>query len=100
MPRPRKCRRVGCEPEVTYFKPAGIPLRQLTESEITVDELEAIKLVDCEEMEQINASKKMEISQPTLHRLLRSGRKKVAQALTKGQAIKIRGGDYYVKKMR
>jgi predicted DNA-binding protein (UPF0251 family) len=98
MPRPRICRRVACEPGVTYFKPAGIPLRDLTESELGIDELEAIRLVDFEEMEQIAASKKMEISQPTLHRLLRSGRKKVAQALIRGQAIKIRGGDYYIKK--
>jgi len=98
MPRPRKCRRVASEPEVTYFKPAGIPLRELNELEIAVDELEAIKLVDFEEMEQIAASKKMGISQPTLHRLLRCGRKKIAQALTKGYAIKIRGGEYYIKK--
>jgi predicted DNA-binding protein (UPF0251 family) len=98
MPRPRKCRRVACEPGVTYFKPAGVPLRELSESEISIDELEAIKLVDFEEMEQIAASKRMEISQPTLHRLLRSGRKKVAQALIKGQAIKIRGGEYYIEK--
>lgn len=96
MPRPIKCRRVACEPGVTYFKPAGIPLRDLAESELSIDELEAIKLVDFEEMEQIAASKKMEISQPTLHRLLRSGRKKVAQALIKGQAIKISGGRYFI----
>jgi len=100
MPRPRKCRRVACEPEVTYFKPAGIPLRQLTESEITIDELEALKLVDFEELEQTAASKKMNISQPTLHRLLTSARKTLAEALVKGQAIKIRGGNYYIKKMR
>lgn len=98
MPRPRKCRRVACEPDVTYFKPAGVPLRELSESEVSIDELEAIKLVDFGEMGQVSASKKMEISQPTLHRLLRSARKKVAQALISGQAIKIKGGDYYIKK--
>lgn len=100
MPRPRKCRRVACEPEVTYFKPAGIPLRDLAESLVSIDELEAIKLVDFQGMEQIAASQKMGISQPTLHRLLSGGRKKVAEALIKGQAIKIRGGDYYIKKTR
>jgi len=98
MPRPRKCRRVSGEPEVTYFKPAGVPLRELEEIEITIDELEALKLVDLGELEQTEASKKMKISQPTLHRLLVSARKKIACALANGNAIKINGGDYYISK--
>jgi len=98
MPRPRKCRRVLCEPEVTYFKPAGVPLRELEELEITIDELEAIRLVDSEEKDQITASKNMGISQPTLHRLLISARKKIADALANGCAIKINGGNYYISK--
>lgn len=73
-------------------------MRELSESEVTVDELEALKLVDFKELEQTAASKKMNISQPTLHRLLTSARKKVAEALVKGQAIKIKGGEYYIKK--
>jgi predicted DNA-binding protein (UPF0251 family) len=98
MPRPIKCRRVSFEPEVTYFKPAGIPLRELKELEIGVDELEALKLVDFGGLGQTAASKKMGISQPTLNRLLASVRRKIAEALAKGLAIKIRGGSYYVKK--
>jgi predicted DNA-binding protein (UPF0251 family) len=98
MPRPIKCRRISCEPEVTYFKPAGVPLMRLSESEITLDELEALKLVDFEELEQTAASKRMRISQPTLHRLLKSARRKIAEALVRGQAIKIKGGNYSIKK--
>jgi len=98
MPRPRKCRRVSCEPQVTYFKPAGVPLRELEELEITIDELEAIRLVDSIKKDQIAASKNMGISQPTLHRLLLSARKKIADALANGYAIKINGGNYYISK--
>ena len=39
----------------------------------------------------------MDISQPTFHRLLEAGRKKLAEALVKGKAIKIEGGDYIIK---
>lgn len=96
--RPRKCRRVSEEPQVTYFKPAGVPLRELQELEISIDELESLKLVDYQELEQTEASRKMKISQPTLHRLLVSARKKVSEALANGCAIKIHGGDYYISK--
>jgi len=94
MPRPRICRRIFFEPKVTFFKPAGVLLRNLDECVLTKDELEAVRLIDLEQMPQEKAAKKMKISQPTLSRLLRSGRKKLADAIVKGKAIKIQGGDY------
>jgi len=45
-------------------------------------------------MEQIEAAKKMDISQPTFNRLLASARKKIADALVNGKAIRIEGGIY------
>lgn len=97
MPRPRLCRRVASEPETTYFKPAGVPLRELEESIITVDEFEAIRLKDLEELEQEESATKMGISQPTFHRLILSARKKIADALVNGKAIKIEGGNFSLK---
>ena len=94
MPRPRRCRRVRFEPSTTYFKPAGIPIRSLEEVVLTVDEIEAIRLKDGEGMSQEQAAEKMNISQPTFFRLLDSARKKIADAITNGKAIKIEGGDY------
>ncbi len=94
MPRPRICRRVGLEPDVTYFKPAGVPIRQLEEVILAVDEFEAIRLKDLEGLEQGEASKKMNISQPTFFRLLDSARKKIADAIINGKAIRIEGGKY------
>lgn len=94
MPRPRLCRRVGFEPGVTYFKPRGIPISELEESRLTVDEFEAVRLKDLEGLEQEEAAKKMNISQPTFHRLVLSARKKIADAIVNGKAIKIEGGNY------
>ena len=66
----------------------------LKETVLSFDELEAIRLVDSEGMEQSKAGKKMKISQSTLSRLLREGRKKLADAIIQGNAIKIQGGNF------
>ena len=94
MPRPRICRRVSCEPGVTYFKPRGVPLARLENVDLTIDEFEAIRLKDLEQLEQTVAAEKMQISQPTFHRVLESARKKVADALIHGKAIRIEGADH------
>jgi len=74
---------------VYYFKPRGIPLRELEEVILLPDELEALKLHEVDGLEQIAASEKMKISQPTFARLLGSANKKIAEAIIKGKAIKI-----------
>ena len=94
MVRPRRCRRIGFRPEVNYFKPAGIRLIELEESTLTMEELESIRLKDVLNLEQSEAAKKMDISQPTFHRLLNEARKKIADALVNGKAIKIEGGNF------
>jgi len=94
MPRPRRIRRIAFQPDVTYFKPVGVPLLGLNEISLSFDEVEAIRLIDSEGIEQIKASKKMKISQSTLSRLLKQGRKKLADAIIKGNAIRIQGGNF------
>ncbi|MDD4307419.1 MAG: DUF134 domain-containing protein [Thermoplasmata archaeon] len=83
-------------PEVQFFKPAGVPLRTLQVIELTVDELETLRLVDIEGLTQEDASVKMGISRRTFWNDLMSARRKVAFALVNGQAIQIRGGAYSV----
>jgi predicted DNA-binding protein (UPF0251 family) len=100
MPRPRIRRRIACHPHVTYFKPAGIRLTNLKEAILTLEEYEAIRLVDLEGTPQVKAAKQMNISQPTLSRLLVSGRKKLADAIIHGKSIKIHGGDYKLSRKR
>jgi len=94
MPRPRRRRRVRFEPSITFFRPEGIRKIDLEESILTVDEFEAVRLKDLEGLDQEKAAKKMNISQPTFHRLIKSARKKIADSLVKGKAIKIKGGVY------
>ena len=94
MVRPIRTRRIFFQPDVTYFKPAGIPIINLKETILNFDELEAIRLIDSERMQQNKAGKNMKISQSTLSRLLKTGRKKLADAIINGQAIKIKGGNF------
>lgn len=94
MPRPRLCRRVAAEPDTTYFKPAGIRLVDLEELMLRVEEYEAVRLKDLQGLEQEECATRMGISQPTFHRLISSARKKIADAIVNGKAIKIHGGNY------
>ena len=94
MPRPRRLRRVGFFPGTTYFKPSGVRLTELEDVVLTVDEFEAVRLKDFLQMDQEKSAKKMNISQPTFHRLVLCARKKMADALVNGKAIKIEGGMY------
>ena len=94
MARPVKWRRVALIPQVGYFKPAGIPLRALEEVGLTVEEVEAIRLRDVEGLQQEECAERMHISRPTFHRVLGSARRKVADALINGKAIRIEGGNF------
>jgi len=68
-------------------------MRDLEEIVLLPDELEALKLHEVDGLEQIEASEKMKISQPTFARLLGCAHQKIAQAIIKGKAIRIEGGD-------
>lgn len=94
MSRPFKCRRVCFVPGVTYFKPAGIPLRFLEENCLSLEETEAIRLRDREHLEQVECARKMNISRSTFQRVLASARRKVADSLLAGKALRIEGGNY------
>ena len=98
MPRPRKCRRVNSEPNIKYFKPTGIPLRDLLEVYLPLDGFEAIRLADFEGLSQEEAAEKMSVSRQTFGRILGNARQTVARALVEGIALKIHGGEYSLDK--
>ena len=100
MPRPIKWRRVGFVPEVTYFKPTGIPMRALEAVSLSIEELEAIRLKDMEGLQQEECAQGMGISRPTFHRVLGSARSKIANALVNGKAIRIEGGNFEMARHR
>ncbi len=89
MPRPRGKRHILFSAEVTYFKPQGIPLRQLETVEISAEELEVLRLKHITKYSQEECAQKMKTSQSTIQRLLSSGMQKVSEALTSGKAIRI-----------
>ena len=90
MPRPKIPRKLRFNPDVLYFKPRGIPLRALEEVVLNHDEVEALKLHDVDDLEQTEAAKKMNISQPTFGRILDGAYKKIAKAIIFGKAIRIK----------
>jgi predicted DNA-binding protein (UPF0251 family) len=91
-------RRVDYVPGITFFKPAGVPMAQLQETRISVEEAEAIRLKDLEGLEQEECAQKMNISRSTFARILLSARQKTAEALLNGKAIRIEGGNYELTK--
>ena len=92
MSRPIKCRHVQCTPDAVYFKPRAVPLCDLEELALTYDELEAMRLADLEGLYQEDAAARMQISRQTFGNIVKSARKKVADALVNGKAIRIEGG--------
>jgi len=89
MPRPLKRRRVCCKPDSNYFKPRGIPVPDLEEIKLTIEELEAVRLADFEGLYQENAAEKMHISRQTFGNTINSAHKKIADALLNAKALVI-----------
>jgi predicted DNA-binding protein (UPF0251 family) len=92
MPRPHKPRLVGHAPDVVYFKPRGVPLLALEEVVLGFDETEALRLADLEGMSHEQVGERMQISRATAGRILESARRKVADALVNGKALRIADG--------
>ncbi|MDY6918495.1 MAG: DUF134 domain-containing protein [Chloroflexota bacterium] len=94
MGRPPQSRRVAFIPHITYFRPAGVPLRSVKEVCLSVEEAEAIRLKDLESLEQEECAESMGVSRPTFARILVSARQKMADAMLNGKAIRIEGGHF------
>jgi len=97
MPRPAKCRHVEALPEVSFFKPRGVPMSLLEEVSLTLEGFEALRLAELEELSQEEAAERMNVSRQTFGRVLAQARKTVAEAVVKGRALRIDGGNYMVK---
>jgi uncharacterized protein len=89
MPRPRKRCCVQSKPGAHYFKPRGIPLIDLEEISLRLDELEAVRLADFEGLYHVEGAGKMGVSRATFGRILGAARRKIAEAVLQGKALKI-----------
>ena len=76
-------------PNVRVYSPLGQPWGRTPVIVLLLSELEAMRLVDVEGLTQEEAAMRMGVSRKTLWNDLQSGRRKVAEALSKGWAIEI-----------
>lgn len=92
MARPTRCRRICVEPAYDSFKPEGI----LTGERIhmTVDEYEAIRLIDLEKRTHEQCAEQMGISRTTVTEIYETARYKFADCLINGKTLHISGGNY------
>jgi predicted DNA-binding protein (UPF0251 family) len=94
MSRPISCRRISGTPGAVLFKPAGIPVGKLGGPvRMTLDEFEALRLTDLEGLYQEEVAERMGVSRPTICRILEAAHRKVAEALVRGKALRIEGGN-------
>lgn len=87
--RPKKCRCVNFNPRTLYFKPRGMPLTDLDEICLSLDEAEALRLADYEGKYHEEAAREMAVSRATFDRIVKEARRKVASALVEAKALKI-----------
>ncbi len=86
-PRHRKPRNCKCKFRGKAFKPTGVPMIDIEQIPLLREELEALRLCDLDGLTQAEAGVRMGVSRGTIQRILTLARKKVARALSKGQAL-------------
>lgn len=91
--RPKKVKCIDFTANVTFFKPAGIPLQKLEHVHISREEVESLRLANIEELSQAQIAQKMNVHQSTVQRMLKSARKKLTIAIIQGKAICLREGE-------
>jgi predicted DNA-binding protein (UPF0251 family) len=91
MARPRSPRHISGRPVATLFKPGGVPA--LAQIPMALDEFEAVRLADLEQLEHEVAARRMGVSRQTFGRVLGAARQKLAQALVLGHALRIDAGE-------
>ncbi len=94
MPRPRKPRFVQGQPVAGVFEPDKTPPWGRFQVVLSLEGLEAIRLVDHQGLDQATAAEVMNVSRQTFGRILAEARAIVADALVTGKTLRIAGGSY------
>lgn len=92
MARPRRCRRICTEPAYDHFGPEGISAGE--QVILTLDEYEALRLIDLEKLTHAQCGQQMDVSRTTVTELYESARYKVADSIVHGKPLVISGGSY------
>ncbi|MCZ7664436.1 MAG: DUF134 domain-containing protein [Thermoleophilia bacterium] len=98
MPRPPKWRCVAQVPQSRLFKPSGMPAAALEQVTLSLDGLEALRLLDLEGATQEEAAERMGVSRSTVSRLAADARRVVAETLVEGKALVIEGGPVAIER--
>ena len=94
MPRPFKWRRVCCLPENNRYGPLNAAENDNGVVQMSVDEYEAIRLIDTEGYTQDKCAEHMNVSRSTIQSIYDSARKKLSDSLVYGKVLWIEGGEY------
>jgi len=90
--RPKKTRWVECKPGERCFRPRFKKNKKLEGVTLTIDEFEAIRLLDLESLTQDQVAKQMQVHRSTVSRIITSAHKKIADAFVNVKAVRIEGG--------
>jgi len=93
MPRPRKQKLICRMPACNTFGPFGSACTAEPVS-MSLEEYEAIRLIDFENMDQAQCATVMGVARSTVQRLYTDARRKMAECLVGGYILQIGGGDY------
>ena len=92
MARPIRCRRICFEPQYYRFAPCGVEDKE--QVLLTVDEFEAIRLIDYEKRTHEQCARQMGISRTTVTEMYERARTKIADCIVNGKTLHISGGNY------
>ncbi len=98
MPRKKRFRRIQMPPIIKGMSVYGVRGRKSNEVILHIEEYEAIRLLDYQNLTQEEAAVFMDVSRPTLTRIYEEARNKVATAFVEGRDLLFRGGDIYFDK--
>ena len=92
MPRPSRCRRICLEPSYVRFAPCGF--EEGEEIQLTVDEYEAVRLIDFGKQTHEQCARQMGVSRTTVTEMYERARYKIADCIVNGKILRITGGNY------
>ena len=95
MPRPKRPRCIASEPAIKGFKPRGAV--ETGEVILSLEEFEALRLIDYEGMDQSGAAQVMDVSRQTVGRILKAARYKIAESLVTAKRLTVQGGCYEMR---
>lgn len=94
MPRPRKQKKICALPRIDAFGPADVTQDQSDVVNMSIEEYEAIRLIDYEDLTQEQCAEVMCVARSTIQRIYMDARKKLADCIINGKGLKIGGGHY------